>query len=84
MIMAAIPIRRNDGVVQRYNVKPDEDKQWAGEILKQLGGNRFIAMTGASNFVRNDKDKTIAFKIGRNAKTINYVKIKSAYLTTAL
>lgn len=48
----------------------------AGMILKQLGGNRFIAMTGASNFVKNDKEKLIAFKIGRNANNINYVRIK--------
>jgi hypothetical protein len=71
-----VPIRRNDGVVQRYNVKPDEDKQWAGEILKQLGGNRFIAMTGAKNFARDDATKTVGFQIGRNAKSVNVVKIR--------
>ena len=48
----------------------------AGEILKQLGGNKFIAMTGAKNFVKDDKKKNIAFKIGRNSKSINYIKIK--------
>ena len=26
------------------------NKEIAGEILKQLGGNKFIAMTGAKNF----------------------------------
>ena len=48
----------------------------AGLILKQLGGNKFIAMTGAKNFVKDDKSKMIAFKIGRNSKNVNYVRIK--------
>jgi len=47
----------------------------AGEILKQLGGNKFIAMTGAKNFIRDDNKKLISFKIGRNCSGINYVKI---------
>lgn len=36
-------------------------KQIAIEILKQLGGNRFIAMTGAKHFVHDDK--MMAFQI---------------------
>ncbi len=47
----------------------------AGEVLKQLGGNRFIAMTGAKNFVRDDNKQTIVFKIGRNNKQVNHVRI---------
>ena len=47
----------------------------AGEILKQLGGNRFIAMTGAKDFAKDDKKAMICFKIGRNCKAVNYVKI---------
>ena len=49
------------------------DKRQAGETLKQLGGNRFIAMTGAKNFVVGPKG--MGFKIGRNAKNVNYVRI---------
>ena len=49
---------------------------WASEILRQLGGRRFIAMTGAKQFVKDDKTQTIVFKIGRNEAGINYVKIK--------
>lgn len=52
------------------------DDYFAGEILKQLGGNRFIAMTGAKNFVRDNKRRQISFKIGRNAKRINGVRIR--------
>ena len=49
------------------------DKQQAGELLKQLGGNRFIAMTGAKNFTVGPKGA--GFKIGKNSKGINYVRI---------
>lgn len=48
----------------------------AKTILTQLGGNKFIAMTGAKNFVGGERDLT--FKLpGKNfAKNdINYVKI---------
>lgn len=43
--------------------------------LDQLGGNRFIAMTGARNFVYSKKDNYIAFKIPRAAQNINFIKI---------
>ena len=49
------------------------DKRQAGEMLKQLGGNRFIAMTGAKNFAVGPKGA--GFKIGKNAKNVNYVRI---------
>ena len=49
------------------------DKRQAGEMLKQLGGNKFIAMTGAKNFTIGPKG--VGFKIGRNAKGVNYVRI---------
>ena len=48
----------------------------AGLIIKQLGGSKFIAMTGAKDFVKDDKKQLITFKIGRNSKSINYVRIK--------
>ena len=48
---------------------------YASEILRQLGGNRFIAMTGAKNFTRNDTTQTICFHIGKNCHSINYVRI---------
>ena len=50
--------------------------EWsASTVLQQLGGNKFIAMTGAKNFVQDSKKKLIAFKIGRAKKSINYVRI---------
>ena len=50
------------------------DKRQAAELLKQLGGNKFIAMTGAKNFGIG-KDG-LSFKIGKNAKAVNYVVIQ--------
>ena len=53
------------------------DKRQAGETLKQLGGNKFIAMTGAKNLGFDSKGSktTLSFKIGRNSRNINYVKV---------
>jgi len=44
--------------------------------LQQLGGNRFIAMTGAKNFVHDSKRNSVSFRIGRGAKdSINHVTV---------
>ena len=45
----------------------------AKTILQQLGGNKFIAMTGAKNL--GASNKSLSMKIGRNSKSINYVVI---------
>lgn len=42
-------------------------------ILNQLGGNRFVAMTGAKDFVTTDN--AISFRIGRNTSEANKVRI---------
>ena len=47
--------------------------QVATTILQQLGGNKFIAMTGAKNF--GSIEKGLSFKIGRNSSGYNHVKI---------
>ena len=49
------------------------DRRKAAVLLKQLGGNRFIAMTGAKGFAFSSK--YMSFKIGRNSKGINFVRI---------
>ena len=49
-------------------------KREAGEMLKQLGGNRFIAMTGAKNFVVGPKGA--GFKIGKNAWVNDYTMVE--------
>jgi hypothetical protein len=43
------------------------------EILSQLGGPRFIVMTGASNLVGGNN--TLAFKVGKNDKKVTHVRV---------
>ena len=57
----------------KESVNERMDKRQAGETLKQLGGNKFIAMTGAKQFSVGPKG--MGFRIGRNAKSINYIRI---------
>lgn len=45
----------------------------AETILKQLGGNRFCMMVGANRLIAH-KDG-LSFRIGRNCKNVNYVKV---------
>ena len=57
----------------------NRQKEIAGEIIRQLGGNRFIAMTGAKNFscFNNDKGNVVAaFKIGKNEMGVTHVRIE--------
>jgi len=54
--------------------KLNEEKPYE-TILKQLGGNKFIAMTGAKNLGTSTK-KDLSFSIGRNSKGVTHVIIK--------
>lgn len=47
--------------------------QIAQTILEQLGGKRFIIMTGAKNLGAGEN--YLSFKIGRNPKGVTHVKI---------
>ena len=47
--------------------------QIAEIILDQLGGNKFITMTGAKNI--SAFDDGIQFQIGKNSKKITHIKI---------
>jgi hypothetical protein len=47
----------------------------AQEILKQLGGNRFVAMTGAKNFVASHDALTFRLPSNFAAKGINIVRV---------
>ena len=55
------------------SLKEGMDKRQGAELIKQLGGGRFIAMTGAKDFFIGPKG--VVFKIGRNSKGVNYVRI---------
>lgn len=62
-------------IIKRIDGFLSENKQVAKTILDQLGGNKFIAMTGARNFVYSAKEKSLSFRIGKNSKGINLVSI---------
>lgn len=49
------------------------NQQIANTILQQLGGNKFVAMTGAKQFVAIENG--IRFRIGRNATRTNMMRI---------
>ena len=54
-------------------IKESSGKQIAQTILQQLGGNKFIAMTGAKNL--GFTGTGLQMKIGRNAKGVTHVII---------
>jgi hypothetical protein len=45
----------------------------AETILKQLGGQKFIVMTGSKNFIAGDY--SLSFKLSRNGSKANYCRI---------
>jgi hypothetical protein len=47
--------------------------QVANTILQQLGGGRFIAMTGSKNFV--GRENGLSFSVGRNDAGVNKVRV---------
>lgn len=56
------------------------NKRQGAEVIAQLGGGRFIAMTGAKDFFLGPKG--MVFKIGRNSNGINYVRISLNFMDT--
>ena len=63
----------NVSVLEEEKLK-EGGKEIAQTILQQLGGNKFIAMTGAKNL--GFTDKGLQMKIGRNAKGVTHVIIE--------
>lgn len=48
----------------------------AKTILAQLGGNKFVVMTGARNIAGSEQDKSLSFKLPMKTKNqCNYVRI---------
>lgn len=47
----------------------------ANTILNQLGGRRFIAMTGSKNFIASEKNNSLSMKLTRNQSGANYLRI---------
>ena len=63
----------NVSVLEEEKLK-EGGKEIAQTILQQLGGNKFIAMTGAKNL--GFTNKGLQMKIGRNAKGVTHVIIE--------
>jgi len=56
------------------------NKHIAETIIEQLGGNRFIAMTGSKDFVWDDKKLTLTFSLsGLAQKKGNRIQIEYDY-----
>ena len=66
-------LMKGGGMSQINLVSEAMDKRQGAETLKQLGGNRFIAMTGAKHFGVGPNG--MSFKIGKNSKRVNHVTI---------
>ena len=69
----AKPAKKAEILSSLQEVNEGMNQSQAKVLLKQLGGNKFIMMTGAKNFGLGPKG--IGFKIGRNSKKINYIRI---------
>ena len=52
--------------------------QIANEILRQLGGNKFIVMTGSSHFVGCDEKRQLTMKLKRNQGKATNLRITLA------
>lgn len=51
------------------------NKTFAATIVEQLGGNKFLAMTGAKNLVRCDEKKYLQMDLTRNMGGVNRLQI---------
>jgi hypothetical protein len=49
--------------------------QIASTILKQIGGNRFLVMTGSHTLVSNRTNKSLSMKLRRNKSRANFLTI---------
>mgnify|MGYP003109620997 CR=1 FL=1 len=62
--------------LRKFNESLNEARLDPKQLLQQLGGNRFIAMTGAKNLAVDKAKNTLHMKIGRNSKGVSHLRIK--------
>jgi hypothetical protein len=62
-----------DDLKESKQVSESMNKGEGNEIIDQLGGRQFVRMTGAKDFFIGPKG--MVFKIGRNSKSVNYIRI---------
>jgi len=56
----------------------EQSQEIANTIVKQLGGRRFMMMTGVKQFMLGSNGE-VSFKLGRNKSKCNHVKIEYDY-----
>jgi hypothetical protein len=54
----------------------------APEVLQQLGGQKFLVMTGTKPQYFDDKNNSVMFRLIRNKSKANYMKIKLDWTDT--
>lgn len=59
----------------------NQDQAIAMEILKQLGGNKFLAMTGSKN-LSFDKGGVLQMKLTRNQAKAQYLRVELTPMDT--
>ena len=59
----------------KNNTVSEEWEFDANTLLQQLGGNKFMVMTGAKNLMVDKEEKSLHMRIGKNSKGINHLKI---------
>jgi hypothetical protein len=74
-VVDKVKLLAQDGVNPTIEESTQINEWRAEDVLQQLGGKRFILMTGANKFVKNDSEKSITFKLPRAKSSIKYVKI---------
>ena len=63
--------------VRRYEMEKEQRKEIAQTIINQLGGRRFMLMTGVKQFIMEECG--VSFKIGRNGSKSNHVVVEYDY-----
>lgn len=75
--MMNTPFSNKDDYLQEYGAETFEaDMSVGNEMLRQLGGRRFMMMVGAKQPIWNGDENELGMKIGRNAIGANYFVIR--------
>lgn len=61
--------------MKNETVEAQINREIANTILAQLGGNKFLAMTGSHQLTYSSKERYLQMKLRRNASGAQYLKI---------
>ncbi len=77
-----LKMKKSYNKARKGNSDVNESGFSANEVLRQLGGNKFVAMTGANNFMKDDKNRSLIFKVPNAGKGIKWVEIRLTQMDT--